>query len=261
MATCCNSCRGFRYPAEVIQDAVLLYHCFSLSLREVETILAACGVVVIFPRVQPDKEAGWSTTGAYVTGRRMGVSDSTFWAGGLTSRVLVGKHATTMILDDLHSADNSATEEQCEQVVERYYNTILGRGGRLREHPRVGPALRPAVRRHAEAAPAKAGRQKASRQGVPLHRGKRHYLWRAVDQNGHVLDILVRRRRKARAAKRFFRKLLKSLQYVPRAVVTDKLRRYGAAEREILSPPPFHRLRRRNLGRLRPVSSTGRANT
>jgi len=44
-------------------------------------------------------------------------------------------------------------------------------------------------------------------------RGKVHYLWRAVDQNGVVLDILMQSRRSAKAAKRFFRKLLKGLQY------------------------------------------------
>jgi putative transposase len=52
-------------------------------------------------------------------------------------------------------------------------------------------------------------------------RGKLHYLWRAVDQDGHVRDILVQSRRNAKAAKRFFRKLLKGLQYVPRVIVTD----------------------------------------
>ena len=64
-------------------------------------------------------------------------------------------------------------------------------------------------------------------------RGKLHYLWRAVDQIGHVLDVLVQSRRSATAAKRFFRKLLKGLQYVPRVIVTDKLRSYAAAKREI----------------------------
>ena len=48
-------------------------------------------------------------------------------------------------------------------------------------------------------------------------RGERQYLWRAFDQDGHVLDILVQRRRDKPAAKRFFRKLLKGLTYVPRA--------------------------------------------
>jgi|SRR5882724_6201212 len=47
-------------------------------------------------------------------------------------------------------------------------------------------------------------------------RGTRHYLWRAVGQNGNVLDILVQRRRNTTAAKKFFRKLLKGCQYVPR---------------------------------------------
>jgi putative transposase len=64
--------------------------------------------------------------------------------------------------------------------------------------------------------------------------GKTHYLWRAVDQHGNVLDILVTSRRDTRAATRFFRKLLKGLEYVPRVLVTDKLRSYGAARRRVL---------------------------
>jgi putative transposase len=71
-------------------------------------------------------------------------------------------------------------------------------------------------------------------------RGERHYLWRAVDQDGNVLDILVQSRRNKKAAKRFFRKLLKGLQYVPRVIITDKLKSYGAAKREIL-PGVEHR--------------------
>ena len=51
--------------------------------------------------------------------------------------------------------------------------------------------------------------------------GKPHYLWRAVDQHGAVLDILVTSRRDAKAATRFFRKLFKKLQYVPRVLVND----------------------------------------
>src|SRR5918999_2166891 len=73
--------------------------------------------------------------------------------------------------------------------------------------------------------------------------GKRHYLWRAVDQEGHVLDILVQRRRNKQAAKKFFRKLLKGLTYVPRVIVTDKLKSYEAAKREIL-PGVEHRQHR-----------------
>ena len=74
-------------------------------------------------------------------------------------------------------------------------------------------------------------------------KGERHYLWRAVDQEGTVLDILVQRRRNKRAAKKFFRKLLKGLTYVPRVIVTDKLKSYGAAKREIL-PGVEHRQHR-----------------
>ena len=70
--------------------------------------------------------------------------------------------------------------------------------------------------------------------------GKRHYLWRAVDQDDNVLDILVQSRRNKKAAKKFFRKLLKGLQYAPQVVITDKLRSYGAAKREIL-PGVEHR--------------------
>jgi putative transposase len=73
--------------------------------------------------------------------------------------------------------------------------------------------------------------------------GQRHYLWRAVDQDGQVLDILVQRRRDKKAAKRFFRKLLKGFQYVPRVIITDKLKSYGAAKREIL-PSVEHRQHR-----------------
>jgi putative transposase len=53
--------------------------------------------------------------------------------------------------------------------------------------------------------------------------GRIHYLWRAVDQHGNVLDILVTSRRDAKAATRFFRKLLTGLDYLPRALITDKL--------------------------------------
>ena len=70
--------------------------------------------------------------------------------------------------------------------------------------------------------------------------GQRSYLWRAVDQDGHVLDILVQSKRNKKAAKKFFKKLLKGLQYTPRVIITDKLRSYGAAKAEIL-PSVEHR--------------------
>ena len=65
-------------------------------------------------------------------------------------------------------------------------------------------------------------------------RGKLHRLWRAVGQHGTVLDVLVQSRRNAGAAERFFGRLPKGLRYVPRVVVTDKLKSYGGAERKLL---------------------------
>lgn len=64
--------------------------------------------------------------------------------------------------------------------------------------------------------------------------GRVHYLWRAVDQDGDVLDILVQSHRDKKAAKKFLRKLLKGLRYVPRMIITDKLRSYSAARAEVM---------------------------
>ncbi len=74
--------------------------------------------------------------------------------------------------------------------------------------------------------------------------GKDHYLWRAVDKDGNVLDILVQSHRNKKAAKRFFRKLLKGLQYAPRVIITDKLKSYSAAKAEIM-PGVEHRQHKR----------------
>ncbi len=68
---------------------------------------------------------------------------------------------------------------------------------------------------------------------VTIH-GKLHYLWRAVDQDGDTLDILVQKRRNKRAVKRFLRKLLKGQCASPRRMVTDKLKSYSAAQREVM---------------------------
>src|SRR5919202_4354631 len=64
--------------------------------------------------------------------------------------------------------------------------------------------------------------------------GTTAYLWRAVDQHGVVLDILVQSRRNKAAAKKFFRKLLKGCLYVPRVLITDKLGSYEAAKKEVM---------------------------
>jgi len=70
--------------------------------------------------------------------------------------------------------------------------------------------------------------------------GQKHRLWRAVDQNGVVLDILVQSRRDKEAALRLLRKLLKKQRRPPRVMITDKLTSYGAAKREIM-PGVEHR--------------------
>ena len=152
-----NLYRGFRFPAEIIQHAVWLYHCFSLSLREVELILAARGIVVSYESI-----------------REWGLRFGRIFANRLKRR-----------------RPQPGDKWYMDEVFIRI-------------------------------------------------RGKQHYLWRAVDQQGNVLGILVQSRRSATVAKRFFRKLLKGLRYVPRVIVTDKLKSYVAAKRKIL-PGVEHR--------------------
>jgi putative transposase len=65
-------------------------------------------------------------------------------------------------------------------------------------------------------------------------RGRQQYLWRAVDHDGDVIDILVQPRRDRAAAERFFRKLLKGQGRTPRRMITDKLRSYAAAHRRVM---------------------------
>jgi putative transposase len=69
--------------------------------------------------------------------------------------------------------------------------------------------------------------------------GKQHYLWRAVDQDGEVVDVYLQARRDGAAAKRFLKKLLRSHGGEPRKIVTDKLRSYGVAHRELI-PEAIH---------------------
>src|SRR5437879_10957208 len=152
-----NPYRGFRFPPAVIEHAVWLYHCFSLSLRDVELILAARGIVVSYESI-----------------REWGLRFGRIFANALK-----------------HRRPRPGDKWYMDEVFIRI-------------------------------------------------RGKQHYLWRAVDQSGNVLDILVQSRRNAAAATRFFRKLLKGLRYVPRVIITDKLKSYGAAKREIL-PGVEHR--------------------
>src|SRR6202521_1638148 len=145
------------FPAEIISHAVWLYHVFSLSLRDVELLLAERGIVV-----------------SYETVRR--------W---------------------------------CQKFGESFANRLR------RRRPRPGDKW------HLD-------------ELFIRIQGVQHYLWGAVDQDGVVPDILVQPRRDAKAAKRFFRRLLKGLQYEPRVIVTGKLRSYGVAHRQLL-PEVEHR--------------------
>jgi len=69
--------------------------------------------------------------------------------------------------------------------------------------------------------------------------GKQHYLWRAVDQDGEIVDVYLQKRRDGAAAKRFFNRLLKKYKDEPMKMVTDKLRSYGVAHRELI-PDTIH---------------------
>jgi putative transposase len=69
--------------------------------------------------------------------------------------------------------------------------------------------------------------------------GKQHYLWRAVDQDGEIVDVLLQKRRDGAAAKRFFKRLLKKHRGEPRKIITDKLRSYGVAHRDLI-PDTIH---------------------
>src|SRR5437016_12804996 len=82
--------------------------------------------------------------------------------------------------------------------------------------------------------------------------GKRMYLWRAVDDEGEILDMLVQRRRDGRAALRLMRKLLKKQGFVPKLLVTDKLRSYALAFRRLrLTCRHDQGLRKKNRRRIR----------
>jgi len=74
--------------------------------------------------------------------------------------------------------------------------------------------------------------------------GKKYWLWRAVDQEGYVLDEIVQERRNTKAARRLLTRLLKKQGVAPKRIVTDKLRSYGAARRQVM-PRIEHRAHKR----------------
>src|SRR4051812_4559238 len=142
---------GHRFPAEIISHAVWLYFRFPLSLRMVEELLAARGIVVSHETVRQ-------------------------WA------LKFGQEFANRIRRRLPQAgDKWHLDEVAIKIA-----------------------------------------------------GVQHWLWRAVDQNGMVLDVLVQSRRDKPAAKRLLRKLLKRQCRAPRVMVTDKLPSYGAAKKDLL---------------------------
>jgi putative transposase len=152
--------KGYRYPIEVIGHVVWLYHRFALSLRDVEELLVARGVVVSYETIR-----SW-----------------------------------------------------CAKFGPDYANQLCRRRARAGDKWHLDEVF------------------------VKIN-GTTHYLWRAVDENGDVLDILVQPRRDAKAAKRFFRKLLKRQCASPRVLVTDKLRSYAVAHREVMRSVEHRRSR------------------
>jgi putative transposase len=157
MTTTSPSYSGFRFPPAIISHAVWLYFRFPLSLRMVEEMLAARGIVV-----------------SHETVRQWGLKFGQTFAARVRRRL-----------------PRPGDKWHLDEVV----LTIAGR---------------------------------------------KHWLWRAVDQHGVVLDILVRSRRNTAAAKRLMRKLLKKQGLTPRVMVTDKLGSYAAAKREVM-PGVEHR--------------------
>jgi len=88
--------------------------------------------------------------------------------------------------------------------------------------------------------------------------GKQHYLWRAVDQDGEVIDVYLQAKRDGAAAKRFFKRLIRNHHGEPWKIVTDKLRSYGVAHRELI-PETIHSTKQYENNRAEQSHETTRA--
>ena len=145
------SYRGYRFPSDVIAHAVWLYHRFTLSLRDIEDLLAERGITVSYETIRQ-----WCATFGPHYARRIRKSH--------------GPRGDCWFLDEV----------------------------------------------------------------TVSIQGRRRYLWRAVDQDGDVIDILVQKRKDTPAAKRFFIKLLKSQRQKPIELTTDRLGSSRAAKRQVM---------------------------
>jgi len=148
--------KRYRFPAEIIQYAVWLYHRFNLSHRDIEDLLAERGICVSYEAIR-------------------------LW---------------------------------CNRFGPKYVARLK------RKHQGYGDTFF------------------IDEVFVNID-GKQHYLWRAVDQDGEVVDVFLQKRRDGVAAKRFFKRLLVKHRCEPRKIVTDKLRSYGVAHRELI-PDSIH---------------------
>jgi putative transposase len=148
--------KRYRFPAEIIQYAVWLYHRFNLSHRDIEDLLAERGIIVSYESIRLWSNKFGTKYAAKLRRKHQGYGD-------------------TFFIDEVF---------------------------------------------------------------VKIE-GKQHYLWRAVDQDGEVVDVFLQKRRDGKAAKRFFNRLLKRHQGEPRKIVTDKLRSYNVAHRELI-PESIH---------------------
>jgi putative transposase len=146
-----NIYAGYRYPPQIISHAVWLYHRFTLSLCDIEELLAARGITVSYGTVR-----NW-----------------------------------------------------CDKFGQRYCSQIRKSRGQLGDTWYLDEVF------------------------IKIN-GVLHYLWRAVDEGGDEIDILVQKRKNKYAAKLFFKKLLKGQQAAPIKIVTDKLRSYSAAKKELM---------------------------
>jgi len=145
-----------RFPPEIIQYTVWLYHRFNLSQRDIEDLLAERGIVVSYESIR-------------------------LW---------------------------------CNKFGPKYVKRLNGR------HQGFGDTFY------------------IDEVFVKI-RSKQHYLWRAVDQDGEVVDVFLQAKRDGAAAKRFFKRLLRNNRGEPRKIVTNKLRSYGVAHRELI-PDTIH---------------------
>lgn len=145
-----------RFPPDIVQYAVWLYHRFNLSQRDIEDLLAERGIIVSYESIRL-----WCNKFGPAYSRRLKRSHQGF--------------GDTFYIDEVF---------------------------------------------------------------VKI-RGKQHYLWRAVDQDGEVVDVFLQKRRNGAAAKRFFKRILEVNRNEPREIVTDKLRSYGVAHRELM-PDAIH---------------------